>query len=192
MRDYMRSLRLKKMKNLLQKGCSAMAVVCSLCLFMTACAPKPHTAQPLTKHQKRDLAFHLLSMEDVAIIHRGNQYDVLIPTHLLFQPHSTNISPTAAMILSPLYHAIKTFDVQTVRVNGLMTKNPSSDQRLLTRARAGIVGQRLWFNGLNNHVPLVYGGLRGAHLPTSDLTKQLHASLIWVHWRYVVTPRMYN
>jgi hypothetical protein len=192
MRDYMRVLRNKKGLNLLKKGCLAIGLVCGLGLLVSACTPEKPVIKPLTKLQKRRLAFNLLAAEHILVIHRGNQFDVLIPTAALFQPRSTNMTSAAAYILSPLYHAINTYDVETVRINGLMMSHTNSNEKLLTRARAGIVGQHLWFDGLNRQVPMVYGGLRGTHLPTSDLTKDLHAPLIWVHWHYIVKSRMYD
>lgn len=176
----------------LTKGWLTLGLVICLGALLAACSPHKPTMHPLTKQQKREIAFGMLELEHAAVIHRGNQVDILLPTDLLFQAYSTNLTPEAARLLSPLYHAIKTYDVQTVSIQGIDLQHPLLNDRLLARARAGIVGQHLWQDGLNNDVPFVYGGLRAKDLPYSNLTKDLHAPLIWVHWRYLKTPRMYD
>lgn len=176
----------------LKKGGAVIGLILALTTLVSACAPAKGPVQPLTIKQQRQLAYGLLAKQGVLTIHRGNQVDILIPTDLLFNMYSTNLTPTANQILDPLYHALTTYDIQTVRIQGLMLPGPSADEKLLNRARAGQVGQSLWWHGLGQKVPLVYGGLRGQHIPTSDLTKNFHAPVIWVHWRYYTTPRMYD
>jgi hypothetical protein len=191
LRDYMRLQHFKKMISL-TKGWLTLGLVVCLGAMLAACSPHKPTMHPLTKQQKREIALGMLEDQHAAVIHRGNQIDILIPTALLFQTYSTNMQPNAARLLSPLYHAIKTYDVQTVSIQGINLLNPTHDESLLTRARAGIVGQHLWHDGLSNDVPLVYGRLRAKDLSDSNLTKDLHAPLIWIHWRYLKTPRMYD
>jgi hypothetical protein len=192
MKDFMRTQHYKKIVCFFKKGLLSIELIIFICLLVVGCSPAKPPIQPLTSYQERSLAFHTLTAEHVTIIQRGNQVDVLMPASWLFQPHSSNISPSASSLLEPVYRAIKTYDVETVQVQGILHSNPGHDEKLLTLARAGIIGHDLWFDGLDSQVPIVLGGVRVNDLPNSNLTKDLRAPLIWIHWSYVLTPRMYD
>ena len=183
----------KKIFNLSEKSALALGILLCFSLFIVSCSPSKAAMDSSTDHQKRVLAFQMLTAAHVTIIERGNQVDVLIPTDALFQTHSTNMTSSASSILMPLYRAIKTYDIETVQVQGIMPLNLGHDEKLLTLARAGVVGHDLWLDGLDSEVPIVSGSLRPDDSSSfSDITKNLRAPLMWVHWSYELTPRMYD
>ena len=156
---------------------------------MYACAT---TSKTTYKTTKRQFAIHLLSLEYAPVVRRGNQVDVLIPTSYLFNLNSTNMSSQAPYILSPLYHLIKMYDVDTVSIQAIMPTPAMRDSKLLTRARAGIVGQHLWFDGLQKQLTFIYGGLKDKNLPVSNFVTGVTSPTIWVHWRFYQTHRKYD
>ncbi len=188
----MRLRHYKESVNLLKQGFLAAGLIIFLSFLVAGCSSTKSPVQPLTSHQVRALAFHTLSAEHVIVLERGNQVDVLIPTEFLFQMHSTNLAPFSANLLDPLEAAIKTYDVESVHVQGIMPLNQGRDEKLLTLARAGVITHALWYDGESSEVPIILGSVRSTDLPDSDLTKGVQAPLIWVHWSYVLTPRMYD
>ncbi len=157
------------------------------CIALSACTSKAAVAP------SRDSLIQSLAKQGVTVTTVGDAVAVVVPSDLLFNPHSANLNSKYSPVLMQVAKLLKTYTLVSVRVVAYNDDTEALNLQALTTKQAQRVAIKLWNQAVDARLIYAEGGANTQQVVKGGSFSQRAANRrVEIRFRYYLPVSYYD